>query len=114
MNQITNPEASQASETTKAESEAIVWPSGCRDQSFCVAYRFCGYFQCPHAGKLRANLHAEMDASAALDCYKAVGRGAIEALQQIARGRLDCGRALSREDARQIARQALTDGGMQW
>ena len=38
----------------------------------------------------------------------------LQALQRIARGRLDCGLPLGREEARQIARTALTERGIDW
>jgi len=39
---------------------------------------------------------------------------AVEALQLIARGRLNGGRPLAGEDARQLAREALTESGVRW
>jgi hypothetical protein len=38
----------------------------------------------------------------------------IQALIAIARGRADCGRPMSGEDARQLARRALTHRGISW
>ena len=41
-------------------------------------------------------------------------RPLVDALATIARGRVDCGRPLAGEDARQIARRALIKVGHSW
>jgi hypothetical protein len=38
----------------------------------------------------------------------------LDALKRIAKGRCDCGRPMAAEEARQLARETLIEGGVSW
>jgi hypothetical protein len=95
----------------------MAWPIGCHDTAWCELYRICGYHQCVHTGKGTA-LGAEIDAAIRrpLEAPQAENEHGLlaECLKAIARGRTDCGRALAREETRQLARTTLTTLGIDW